>query len=321
MTDSELIDYETSGLELIPREKEVFITSENKCKIYTYKKYKIAVFPEDQIRNNFIQMYLAHYALYIKSKLESDDSFVYLEFKNDQHIAIATLVPKNYHSCLHIINDKEKFMDTYPKLAYKCDKFTQQDHIVNLMVRVSQMNLVGAHNINIFQLYSKVIIRQELYDGRKIHLTPLQRDLLLAPENKITFYYHLDNWEPLILEDELRNSLITQCAYNLLKSNRIKDEIFSLYFRTGDRGLIDLANRVPVEYEYFKSNSLKDFSKDKFYPELKSYYEEHCNGEKIIIVVYFYKPNSEEIFLFTWIPMNKKNILEIGNKISTKSSK
>jgi hypothetical protein len=313
MTD-ELIDYETSDLKLSPIEEDIFVTSEKKCKVMKYENQNIVVFPEDKMRTYYVQIYLAHYIRYIESKIRlSDKPFVYIEFQNDQHIAVAASVPQKYSSCLSIIEDINQFRKDYPKLSDNCDNFKEKDNMISLMIRINQINLTHTYNINTFQIYSNVIIRQELYDDRVVYLTPLQRDLLLATETKVTFYSHQGYLEPLILEDDLRNSLIKLSIYFMLERDKIGDgKIHTLHFRNGDRDLVNLANAVPIDRDYYNMGKLSDYKNDKFYEEIEKAYNNLVSNNDIIFILYFYKPKTDEVILSSWISINKKDMLESG---------
>lgn len=318
MSTSELVDYNTSDISLNPLEEKVFLNENNQCRVCRDANNKpIVLFPTDNVRMRFVQMFLSHYARHIESKSTKEGCIV-LEFMNDRHILATTIHPRVYSMCVRVIPDREKFKEEYPE--FEKAKFTLVDNMINLLVFVKSIGYVGTYHINPFQLFSKVISPQELYDGRIVHLTMLQREIFLAPETKTTFYQHEGALEPFLMEDNLRELLVKQSIYNLIKDDKTeKTKYHVIHLRDADRGLVDMANEIPLNYEnYYETSDIENFKEDEFYEDMKNY---ELGEDEAFYVIYYYKPFTDETILVSWAPINEKELLIHGNKYMKKQNK
>lgn len=253
-----MIKYEESGLKLNPLEKSFFVNPEGNVNL----NGENVEFYNSNIRTNLFYVFLAFYSKYIGQKKSS----VTLNFQNDKEILKASMKPRKYIHCLSLSESEnldENIRTVTVNYAHQTENF----------------------KVNLFQLYTTIPIVQELYDGRVVQLTAMEREIFLIPEVKVTFYPHEGTFEPLLLESEIREVLLKQYFETLSFESGF---IYYFKFKNGDRDLVKSAHRIlKIDYE---KRDLDSFSNEEFYENLK----DALKGGHVTLSD-FYKPNTEEV--------------------------
>ena len=212
-----LIDYESSGIELDPTEKLVFVNEDGQCLTHTLNDGSLEVgFLESKTRRNFVQMFLAYYSrginLYVeklKKDLQGKDvehplPFIFLKYDGDREILKSVDNPRRYKKCIEIL-DTKSFVNNNDNdlLTSTVQNFEPVKNMIHLLLYVNKEDTtvhLASFTLNPYQLYSQCRLFVELYDGRNVELTMLEKDTFLAPETKTTFYEHKNKWEPSLME-------------------------------------------------------------------------------------------------------------------------
>ena len=206
-------------------------------------------------------------------------------------------------NCL-ILTYKDHF-----EIEYKDDIYTpllkdveKHENLVSIITEIRGEDNEGIFKLDLFsvdpkELFCLVTRPQELYDGRYVQLTMLERRYFLAPEIKVTFYQYLKTFEPILLEEPLKKGMIKQIIYEfLIKNNKYSnDKIYEIKFKDGYRDLIKVTNNIPIE-DFIKIKDIQEYKNINLNKKLNEKLEEIQNDKnKILILLIFNKPNEEKI--------------------------
>ena len=278
----QIIAYEDINTTLSDAEREVFV-SDGKCRIFqTRNNKRYLAFFDKKSRLSCIQMYLAYHSKNIKEKIRTGE-IINVKFSGDRELFNAVFNPdKCYYNFLTVEKVKEEY--SFVKEDFK-GKEDMNDLIVAVFVPGTQtLFYFERYQVSLFQLYTMVERPQKLYDGRIVYLTMLERTVFLAPEVKTTFYLHNEKYEPVLLEKELRDKLLTSII-NKLEVKSESGTIYHIELKNGDRDIIKLVNNISVDYPFFNQISLDSLSSHPEFERLKE-------GSWLID---YYKPGTETI--------------------------
>lgn len=266
-------------------------------------------FSTDSKRLKCIELFLAYHAENTgKTSLankDKDGSFIYLFFNGDNEVYDASIHPEDHKNKIvwKKRDDFNKDSNQY-ELADGLDKI--KNPFTAVLVHVNKIDsndilFMAPYNVMLYQLFTEVrlpwIIKTKDNKTGVAFLSCFQKELFFDNGDKnikVDFYMTPNGYEPVILDEQLRSSIISQIASKIIEndksvSNIPENHVLVLKFKNGDRDIFS-AWAGTINYKCYDLQNITDFSNEIYYDNLKS--------TKNPILILNYIPGSDKLMYF-----------------------
>jgi hypothetical protein len=295
-----LENLEEAGLTLNDYEKQFFVNQNSEIMSYVNSKGEKAVkFIDDKFRLKCIENFLAFHSFEIGNPTNEipDGAVLYLQFNGDQDVAysMANPIQSKDRMSWKVASDFDEGSDMRNMVDEMKNK---EPTFTNVIIRINRFNdddimYLFPFKFRSFELYTEVILPWVLENKYKqpmvVYLSCFQYDVFF-PKNgdgvKVDFYPTDNGYEPIIVDEEKKCSIIANIASRIDEKESVGDAgVIVFHFKSGDRDILS-AWAGNIRYKCYEISTIDYFKDEPIYDKLKESAKP--------IVVYSYLPGTDQ---------------------------